>query len=207
MEIKKNNNNTEIHQPIVLLMGRKSMIEQYNLERATKMKSARKDSLTPQLQKIHDLTIRARNVTLEIVEASEEKVTIKSNCAGQVNGSLYSGSYNDTVEADMSPDGTLAVTIRYLHMTQSGELVWGAGAGKRGVPNPNGMAKLNAEGIMWTSSPRLSQLNGKRWVAEGDYNIKEESFEVIQQVYPVIMKYYEVEYDNVLQDPKKGAPS
>ncbi|HKI08231.1 MAG TPA: hypothetical protein VKA09_07520 [Nitrososphaeraceae archaeon] len=45
------------------------------------------------------LTIRARNVTLEIVEASEGKIKIKSNCAGQVNGSLYSGSYNDTVEA------------------------------------------------------------------------------------------------------------
>jgi hypothetical protein len=128
------------------------------------------------------LTIRARNVTLEIVEASEGKIKIKSNCAGQVNGSLYSGSYNDTVEAVMNPDGTFAVTIRYLHMTQSGELVWGTGAGKRGAPGSNGMARLNAEGVMWTSSPRLSQLKGKRWIVEGDYNVKEESFEVIQQI-------------------------
>ncbi|HZA63532.1 MAG TPA: hypothetical protein VE573_11715 [Nitrososphaeraceae archaeon] len=32
------------------------------------------------------LTIRARNVTLEIVEASGGKIKIKSNCAGQVIG-------------------------------------------------------------------------------------------------------------------------
>jgi hypothetical protein len=83
------------------------------------MESARKEPLIPQPRGIPDLTIRARNVTLEIVEASEEKIKIKSNCAGQVNGSLYSGSYNDTVEGTMNPNGT----IRYLHMTQKGEPV------------------------------------------------------------------------------------
>ena len=143
--------------------------------------SARKESLTLP-QKKYDLTIRARSVTLEIIEASEGKIKIKSNCAGEVNGILYSGSYNDTAEATMLLDGTLAVTIRYVHMTEKGEVVWGAGTGTRGVLDSNGMAKLNAEGIMWTSSPGLSQqLNGKRWVSEGDYNLKEESFEVIQQ--------------------------
>jgi hypothetical protein len=45
------------------------------------------DSLTQK----HDLTIRAKNITLEIVEASEDIVKIKSNCAGKVSGSLYSG--------------------------------------------------------------------------------------------------------------------
>ncbi|HJR48362.1 MAG TPA: hypothetical protein VJ799_09440 [Nitrososphaeraceae archaeon] len=30
--------------------------------------------------------------------------------------------------------------------------------------------------------PRLSQLYVKRWIVEGDNNIKEESFEVIQQI-------------------------
>jgi hypothetical protein len=146
------------------------------------MESARKESLSPQPRDVHELTIRARNITLEIVEASEGKIKIKSNCAGQVNGSLYSGSYNDTVEAVMNPDGTLAVTIRYLHITQKGELIWGAGGGKRGVPGSNGMARLNAEGVMWTSSPGLLHLNGKRWIVEGVYNIKEQSFEVMQQI-------------------------
>ena len=86
------------------------------------------------------------------------------------------------MEAVTTPDGTLALTIRYLHITQGGEPIWGAGAGKRGIPDSNGMAKLNVEGTMWTFSPKLSQLNAKRWIAEGDYNIKEDSFEVIQRI-------------------------
>lgn len=146
------------------------------------MESTRKGFLAPQPQEKYDLTIRARNVTVEIIEASKDNVKIRSNCTGEVNGSLYSGSYYDTVEAIPVQDGTLVLKIRYLHMTQRGELVWGNGTGTRGVPDPNGMTKLNAEGIMWTSSPRLSQLNGKRWVTEGHYNLKEESFEVIQQI-------------------------
>jgi hypothetical protein len=135
------------------------------------------DSLTQK----HDLTIRAKNITLEVVDVSENIVKIKSNCAGQVNGSLYSGTYNDTVEAIMTQDGTLALTIKYIHMTHRGEAVWGTGTGTRGVADANGKAKLNAEGVMWTSSPGLSQLNGKSWMSEGEYNIKEDSFEVIQQ--------------------------
>jgi hypothetical protein len=48
------------------------------------MESARKESLSPQPRNIYELTIRAWNVTLEIIEASEGKIKIKSNCAGQV---------------------------------------------------------------------------------------------------------------------------
>ena len=65
-------------------------------------------------------------------------------------------------------------------MTHRGEAVWGTGTGTRGVADANGKAKLNAEGVMWTSSPGLSQLNGKSWMSEGEYNIKEDSFEGIQ---------------------------
>jgi hypothetical protein len=135
------------------------------------------DSLTQK----HDLTIRAKNITLEVVDVSENMVKIKSNCAGQVNGTLYSGSYNDTVEAIMMPDSTLALTIRYIHMTNRGEAIWGNGIGSRGVPDTKAIARLTAEGTMWTSAPRLSQLNGEGWIVEGEYNIKEDSFEVRQQ--------------------------
>ncbi|MFL6510103.1 MAG: hypothetical protein ACJ700_02830 [Nitrososphaera sp.] len=53
-----------------------------------------KDTLTQK----PDLTIMAKNNTLEIVEAPEDMVKIKSNCTSLVNGSLYYGSYNYTVK-------------------------------------------------------------------------------------------------------------
>jgi hypothetical protein len=140
------------------------------------------ESSEDSLKQKHDLTIRAKNITLEIIEAFEDKVKIKSNCAGQVDGNLYSGSYNDTVEATLMPNGTLALTIKYVHMTHTGEAVWGTGTGSRGVPDTKGIAKLTGEGTMWTSAPRLSQqLNGKGWTVEGEYNVTDDSFEVIQQ--------------------------
>lgn len=149
---------------------------------AIRMESQRKESLTPPQKYKHDLTIRARNITLEIVEATEDKVKVKSNCAGEVNGNLYSGSYNDTIEAVMMPNGMFVLTIKYIHMTHTGEVVRGTGTGSREVPDANGIAKLTGEGTMWTSAPRLSYLNGKGWIVEGDYNIKEDSFEMIQMI-------------------------
>jgi hypothetical protein len=59
---------------------------------------------------------------------------------------MYSGSYNNTVQAIMIPNGTLALTIKYIQMTHSSEAVWGAGNGSREVPNAKGIAKLTAEG-------------------------------------------------------------
>ena len=38
------------------------------------------------------------------------------------------------------------------------------------APNKRGIAKVTAEGIMWMSAPRLSHINGGRWIAEGEMN-------------------------------------
>lgn len=56
-----------------------------------------------------------------------------------------------------------------------------AGIGTRGLSDANGVARIDYEGMMWISSLKLSQLNAKRWMAEDDYNIKEESYEMIQE--------------------------
>ena len=55
------------------------------------------------------------------------------------------------------------------------------GIGTRGLSDANGVARIDYEGMMWISSLKLSQLNATRWMAEGDYNIKEESYEMIQE--------------------------
>ena len=38
------------------------------------------------------------------------------------------------------------------------------------APNKRGIAKVTAEGTMWMSAPRLSHINGVRWIAEGEMN-------------------------------------
>ena len=46
------------------------------------------------------------------------------------------------------------------------------------TPNKRGIAKVTAEGTMWTSAPRLSHLNGGRWTHNGAVNTTKETVEV-----------------------------
>ena len=61
-------------------------------------------------------------------------------------------------------------------MTKNGEAITGIGTGTRMVPI--GIAKVTAEGTMWTSASRLSHLNGGRWTVEGEVNTIKETVEV-----------------------------
>ena len=103
---------------------------------------------------------------------------MQSNNKGQVRAKLYSGGHWDTVEAVMQPDGTATLAIRFMEMTNKGESIIGTGTGLQQAPDDKGRAKLTGEGTMWTPSPRLAQLNGARWVVEGDYDLAKESVEV-----------------------------
>ncbi len=63
-------------------------------------------------------------------------------------------------------------------MTKNGESITGIGTGTRTVPNKSGIAKITAEGTMWTSASRLSHLNSGRWTVEGEVNTIKETVEV-----------------------------
>jgi hypothetical protein len=78
----------------------------------------------------------------------------------------------------MLADGTASLTIRYLHMTNKGESIVGTGTGTQSAPNQRGLAKVTAEGTMWTSASRLSYLNGGRWKVEGEVDTIKETVEV-----------------------------
>jgi hypothetical protein len=122
----------------------------------------------------YDIIIRATATTTKIVDITNETLRIESNDKGQVRGKHYSGVHWDTVEGTMLADGSATLTIRYLHMTNKGESIVGTGTGTQSTPNQRGIAKVMAEGTMWTSAPRLSHLNGGRWKVEGEVNtIKE----------------------------------
>jgi hypothetical protein len=118
--------------------------------------------------------IKAKATTTRIVDISNEIVRFESNDKGQVTGKHYSGVHWDTVESTMLADGSATLTIRYLHMTNKGESITGTGTGTQMTSNKRGIAKVTAEGTMWTSAPRLLHLNGGRWTVEGEVNtIKE----------------------------------
>ncbi|MGH9975386.1 MAG: hypothetical protein ACRD8Z_06060 [Nitrososphaeraceae archaeon] len=78
----------------------------------------------------------------------------------------------------MLAGGSATLTIRYLHMTNTGKSISGIGTGTWMTPNQRGMAKTTAEGTMWTSAPRLSHLNGDRWSVDEEVNLIKETVKV-----------------------------
>lgn len=126
----------------------------------------------------YDIIIKATATTTKIIDITNETLRIESNDKGQVRGKHYSGVHWDTVEGTMLADGSATLTIRYLHMTNKGESILGTGTGTQSASNQRGIAKVMAEGTMWTSAPRLSHLNGGRWKVEGQVNIIKETVDV-----------------------------
>lgn len=126
----------------------------------------------------YDIIIKAKATTTKIIDITNETLRLESNDKGQVRGKHYSGIHWDTVEATMLEDGTASLTIKYLHMTNKGESIVGTGTGTQSAPNQRGLAKVTAEGTMWTSASRLSYLNGGRWKVEGEVDTIKETVEV-----------------------------
>jgi hypothetical protein len=126
----------------------------------------------------YDIIIRASATTTKIIDITNETLRIESNDKGQVRGKYYSGVHWDTVEGTILADGSATLTIRYLHMTNKGESIVGTGTGTQSTPNQRGIAKVMAEGTMWTSAPKLSHLNGGRWKVEGEVNTIKETVDV-----------------------------
>jgi hypothetical protein len=126
----------------------------------------------------YDIIIKANATTTKIIDITNETLRLECNDKGQVRGKHYSGIHWDTVEATMLADGTASLTIRYLHMTNKGESIVGTGTGTQSAPNQRGLAKVTAEGTMWTSASRLSYLNGGRWKVEGEVDTIKETVEV-----------------------------
>jgi hypothetical protein len=126
----------------------------------------------------YDVVIKAKVQSMRIIDINNETARLEINEKGQVTGKHYSGVNWDTIEATMLADGSASLTIRYLHMTKNGESITGVGTGTRSTPNRRGLAKVTAEGTMWTLTPRLSHLNGGRWTVEGEVNTVKETVEV-----------------------------
>jgi len=146
--------------------------------KASKKRSSAKSLLKKTSSTKYDVVIKAKATSTRIVDISNVIVRFESNDKGQVTGKYYLGVHWDTVEATMLADGSATLTIRYLHMTNKGESITGIGTGTQMAANQRGIARVTGEGTMWTSSPRLSDLNGGRWKVEGEVNTIKETVEV-----------------------------
>jgi hypothetical protein len=125
------------------------------------------------------VVINTKATTTKIVDiTSNETVKLESNNKGQVTGKYYSGVHWDTVEATMLADGSATLTIRFLHMTNSGESVMGMGDGTQMIPNKRGIAKVTVEGTTLTAAPRLLHPNSCKWTVSGEVNTIKETVEV-----------------------------
>lgn len=148
------------------------------MAKASKKRSSARSLLKKTSSTKYDVIIRAKATSTRIVDISNVIVRFESNDKGQVTGKHYSGVHWDTVEATMLADGSATLTIMYLHMTNKGESITGIGTGTQMAANHRGIARVTGEGTMWTSSPRLSHLNGGRWKVEGEVNTIKETVEV-----------------------------
>jgi hypothetical protein len=146
--------------------------------KASKKRSSAKSLLKKTSSTKYDVVIKAKATSTRIVDISNVIIRFESNDKGQVIGKYYLGVHWDTVEATMLADGSATLTIRYLHMTNKGESITGIGTGTQMAANQRGIARVTGEGTMWTSSPRLSELNGGRWKVEGEVNTIKETVEV-----------------------------
>jgi hypothetical protein len=146
--------------------------------KASKKRSSAKSLLKKTSSTKYDVVIKAKATSTRIVDISNVIVRFESNDKGQVTGKYYLGVHWDTVEATMLADGSATLTIRYLHMTNKGESITGIGTGTQMAANQRGIARVTGEGTMWTSAPRLSDLNGGRWKVEGEVNTIKETVEV-----------------------------
>jgi hypothetical protein len=126
----------------------------------------------------YDLVIRGKGTGSRILEIGQAGVRFESSSKGPVRGKLYSGTHWDTVESTMQADGTAQFNVKYIQMTNKGEMVMGTGVGTQQTADSKGIAKFTGGGTMWTSSSRLSNLNGGRWSCEGEYNMIKETAEV-----------------------------
>lgn len=148
------------------------------MAKASKKRSSARSLLKKTSSTKYDVIIRAKATSTRIVDISNVIVRFESNDKGQVTGKHYSGVHWDTVEATMLADGSATLTIMYLHMTNKGESITGIGTGTQMAANHRGIARVTGEGTMWTSSTRLSHLNGGRWKVEGEVNTIKETVEV-----------------------------
>ena len=108
------------------------------------------------------IVIKASLTSFRILEIGQSGVRTELNDKGTITG-RHSGTQWDTVESQMNADGTSSWQVKFIQMTNKGDMLVGTGSGTGAAPDSKGNAVLKGEGTLMTMSQRLADLNGKRW--------------------------------------------
>jgi hypothetical protein len=122
----------------------------------------------------HSLTIRSKVTLNRILEITNNSVKIEINDEGTITG-RYTGTQLATIDNTANQDGTSSWSGRFMQMTNKGEIILSTGSGTMEPANSKGIVKIRGEGEMWTTSPRLANINGAKWTCEGESNIRKGS--------------------------------
>ncbi|MEO9321815.1 MAG: hypothetical protein ABI361_14205 [Nitrososphaera sp.] len=116
-----------------------------------------------------DLVLRLNTTSTKITEVGQQGIMSEMTSRGSITGK-YRGTHWDTVQVRTKTDGTSEWSVKFIQMTNKG-MVYGSGQGTGDSPNAKGVARMRGEGQIWTSSPKLSDLNGANWTCEVDNNL------------------------------------
>jgi hypothetical protein len=114
-----------------------------------------------------DIVIKAKTTSFRIIDIGPGGIRAELTTKGTVTGK-YRASHWDTVDMQMNPDGTSSWQVKWMQVTDRGELLAGTGGGTGEAPSSKGIAKLKGEGTLMTESKRLSELTGGKWSCEVD---------------------------------------
>jgi hypothetical protein len=118
----------------------------------------------------HSLTIRSKVKLNRILQITNNSLKIEINDQGTITGK-YTGTQLSTIDQTTNQDGTSSWSGKFMQMTNKGDIIVATGSGLGEPPTSKGIVKITGEGEMWTQSTRLANLNGGRWMCEGESNI------------------------------------
>jgi hypothetical protein len=120
-----------------------------------------------------EILLRVNVTSSRILEIGQNGIRTEQTGKGTITGK-YRGTHWDTLEVQMNQDGASSWQVKFIQMTDKGDMLAGTGSGTMDAPNSRGIAKGKGDGTIMTQSQRLADLNGKRWTCEVESNLRTE---------------------------------
>jgi hypothetical protein len=116
-----------------------------------------------------DILLKVKVTSSRILEVGQNGIKTELTGKGTMTG-RYKGIHWETKEMQMNPDGTSSWEVKFIQITDKGDMLTGTAIGTRDAPNSRGISKGRGDGTIMTQSQRLADLNGKKWTCEVESN-------------------------------------